>query len=43
MAEPRSDRDVTNRAHFVARDDATIRDNTTIVNAMTAGVGPVQA
>ncbi|MCK9901736.1 Hsp70 family protein [Frankia sp. Cpl3] len=35
-------RDVTNRAHFVARDDATIRDNTTIVNAMTAGVGPVQ-
>ncbi|WP_026239240.1 substrate-binding domain-containing protein [Parafrankia discariae] len=35
-------KDVTSRAHFVARDDATIRDNTAIVHAMTAGVEPVR-
>lgn len=35
-------KDVTFRAHFVARDDATIRDNTAIVHAMTSGVEPVR-
>ncbi|WP_285224230.1 hypothetical protein [Frankia sp. Mgl5] len=35
-------KDVTFRAHFVARDDATVRDNTAIVHAMTSGVEPVR-
>ncbi|KPM53481.1 phosphate ABC transporter substrate-binding protein [Frankia sp. R43] len=35
-------RQVTDRAHFVARDDATIRDNLAIVNGMTAGVEAVR-